>query len=74
MEFSLLCYLVNNKNRLVGRRELLNKIWEYKYEIRTRATDDMIKRIRKKLLVTGSSLTINTVRGLGFRIDDPIHI
>lgn len=68
MEFSLLYYLVKNKERAVSRSELLDKVWGFEDEVETRATDDMIKRIRKKLTDSGSKLKIDTVWGFGFRI------
>ncbi len=68
MEFSLLHYLAVNKNRAVSRAELLDKVWGFENEVETRATDDMIKRIRKKLSDAGSVLKIDTVWGFGFRL------
>ncbi|PRR84062.1 response regulator transcription factor [Clostridium vincentii] len=68
MEFSLLNYLIKNRNRAVGRSELLENVWGFDIEVSTRATDDMIKRMRKKLLDSGSILKIDTVRGFGFTI------
>lgn len=70
MEFSLLHYLALNRNRAVSRSELLDKVWGYENEVETRATDDMIKRIRKKLSDAGSELKIETVWGYGFRLID----
>lgn len=70
MEFSLLNYLVKNRNRAVSRGELLENIWGFDMEVSTRATDDMIKRIRKKLSNYGSILKIDTVRGFGFTIQN----
>ena len=70
MEFSLLRYLVDNKNKAVSRSELLDKVWGFENEVETRATDDMIKRIRKKLSDAGSVLKIETVWGFGFKIED----
>lgn len=70
MEFSLLYYLAVNKNRAISRSELLDKIWGFENDVETRATDDMIKRIRKKLLDVGSLLKIDTVWGFGFKIQD----
>jgi DNA-binding response OmpR family regulator len=69
MEFSLLYYLAANQNRAVSRSELLDKIWNFENQVETRATDDMIKRIRKKLSEAGSNLKIDTVWGFGFRIN-----
>lgn len=68
MEFSFLYYLAENKSRAVSRSELLDKVWGFENEVETRATDDMLKRIRKKLTDAGSDLKIETVWGFGFKI------
>lgn len=70
MEFNLLSYLARNRNNAVSRDELLDRIWGFENEVETRATDDMIKRIRKKISSSGSSLKIETVWGFGFKIMD----
>lgn len=70
MEFSLLYYLAQNKNRAVSRNELLDKVWGFENAVKTRATDDMIKRIRKKILNSGSKLQISTIWGFGFTIQE----
>jgi DNA-binding response OmpR family regulator len=70
MEFSLLNYLALNKDRAIGRNELLDKVWGFENEVETRATDDMIKRVRKKLSDAGSTLKVETIWGFGFRIQD----
>jgi DNA-binding response OmpR family regulator len=70
MEFSLLSYLALNKDRAIGRNELLDKVWGFENEVETRATDDMIKRVRKKLSDAGSTLKVETIWGFGFRIQD----
>ena len=72
MEFNLFLYLSRNVNRAVGREELLNKVWGFDSEVDTRATDDMIKRIRKKLLSAASTLKIETLWGFGFVISDRV--
>lgn len=72
-EFSLIVYLIENKNRAVSRDELLRKVWDFKgKEIDTRATDDAIKRLRKKLLANNSKVYIKTIRGFGFKIFEEI--
>ena len=70
MELSLLYYLIKNKNRAISRSELLDKVWGFENKVETRATDDMIKRIRKKLSDVGSELKIDTIWGFGFTIKD----
>ena len=67
-EFNLLSYLFENKDRAVSREELLNKVWGYDSEVETRAADDTVKRLRKKLLKT--KVSIETVWGFGFRLKE----
>lgn len=69
-EIEFLTYLAINKHRPISRDELLNKIWGFESEAETRATDDMVKRIRKKLHTEGSRLKIETVWGFGFKLSD----
>jgi two-component system, OmpR family, response regulator len=70
MEFNLFLYLLKNVNKGVSREELLNKVWGFDSEVDTRATDDMIKRIRRKLTSEGALLKIETLWGFGFMISD----
>lgn len=48
-EFDLLCYLVNNRRRVLGREELLENIWGYSYMGSSRSVDLLIQRLRQKL-------------------------
>ncbi|HOM02932.1 MAG TPA: response regulator transcription factor [Acetivibrio sp.] len=70
MEFNLLYYLAQNKDKAVSRTELLDKVWGFENYVETRATDDTIKRLRKKLSDSGSSLKIETVWGFGFKVNE----
>ncbi len=65
-EYSLLCYLVKHKDKAISREELLNKIWGYNSEVETRAADDTVRRLRRKL--QESRTVIETVWGFGFRL------
>lgn len=68
-ELSLMIYLIKHSNRAVSREELLRKVWKFNSDtIDTRATDDTVKRLRKKLLSYDSNVTIQTLRGYGFCI------
>lgn len=66
-EYNLLVYLFENKEKAISRDEILNKVWGYDSEVETRAADDTVKRLRKKLLT--SRVTIETVWGFGFRLN-----
>jgi DNA-binding response OmpR family regulator len=65
-EYSLLLYLVENQDRAVSRDELLNKIWGYQSAAETRAADDTVRRLRKKIAAT--DVIVDTVWGFGFRL------
>lgn len=65
-EFELLRCLVENRNRVLSRDRLLQRVWGYDREIETRSVDVHVGRLRSKL---GPSVgaQIETVVGLGYR-------
>jgi len=65
-EYDLLLYLFRNSDRAVSRDELLENIWGYQTEIETRATDDTVRRLRKKIVE--SNVLIEAVWGFGFKL------
>lgn len=67
-EYKLLYFLIKEKDRAVSRDELLTEIWGYGAGVETRATDDTVKRLRKKLKDSQSSVIIDTVWGYGFKL------
>lgn len=66
-EYELLAYLVKNSDRAVSRDELLENVWRFDEPIDTRATDDVVKRLRKKLVPT--NVRIGAVWGFGFKLE-----
>ena len=67
-EFELLQYLVQNKNRVVSRDRLLERVWGYERLVETRSVDVHVGRLRNKLRTAGRQ--IETVVGLGYRFVD----
>jgi two-component system alkaline phosphatase synthesis response regulator PhoP len=67
-EFELLQYLVQNKNRVVSRDRLLERVWGYERLVETRSVDVHVGRLRSKLRTAGRQ--IETVVGLGYRFVD----
>ena len=67
-EFELLRYLVQNKNRVISRDRLLERVWGYDRFIETRSVDVHVGRLRHKLGDAGRQ--IETVVGLGYRFID----
>ena len=64
-EFEILYELILAKGKVVTRKSLLSKLWDYEYYEDTRIVDTHIKNIRKKL---GDSDCIETVRGIGYKL------
>ncbi len=67
-EYDFLLFMIQNKNKAFTREQLLNSIWGYDFIGDTRAVDDLVKRVRKKLSSAGSKLEIVTVWGYGYKI------
>jgi DNA-binding response OmpR family regulator len=64
-EFELLKYLVEDRNRVLSRDRLLERVWGYDRLIETRSVDVHVGRLRGKLGPVGRQ--IETVVGLGYR-------
>ena len=67
-EYVLLRCLMQNKNMVMSREQLLVKCWGYDYEGEARAVDTHIKRLREKL--GEYSVCIKTVIKAGYRLEE----
>ncbi len=68
-EFEILNYLVANKNKLITRHDLLQKVWGYDEDITTRTVDNFIARIRQKIEENPNQpKVILTVHGSGYKL------
>lgn len=72
MEYDFIYFMIANKNRVFTRDQLLTNIWDYQYVGDTRAVDDLVKRIRKKLEAADMDFCIETVWGYGYKVTDKI--
>ncbi len=71
-EFELLEFLARNKSRVLTRDQLLNVIWNYDFAGDTRIVDVHISHLREKIeQETKKPLYIKTVRGLGYKLEEP---
>ncbi|KXS45083.1 MAG: two component transcriptional regulator, winged helix family, partial [Candidatus Frackibacter sp. T328-2] len=67
--FSLLTYLINKLGKACSRDELLAKIWGYETLSSIRTVDVHIRMLRKKFNNYDiKALTIETVRGVGYKL------
>lgn len=64
-EFALLVYFCDNAGRALSRHHLLVNVWGRRYSGGLRTVDVHVRRLRLKV---GDRLTIETVRGLGYRL------
>ena len=67
-EYELLCMLLENRNKVLTRDQILNKIWGYGFDGESRTVDVHVRTLRTKLGYAGNY--IETVRGVGYRIGD----
>ncbi len=65
-EFEILRELLIHKGRILTRQNLLQMLWKYEFYGDERIIDTHIKNLRKKL---GAADYIETIRGVGYRID-----
>ncbi|MBN1998186.1 response regulator transcription factor [candidate division KSB1 bacterium] len=73
-EAMVLRYLVENKGRVVSRKELLENVWKINTEIETRTVDNFIVRLRKYFEPNPSKpVYIKSVRSAGYIFDDEIE-
>lgn len=67
-EFEMLCYLLENRDMVLSRDQILNHIWGYSFDGESRTVDVHIRTLRQKLGVAGELIT--TVRGVGYKIGE----
>lgn len=69
-EFDLLQLLLENKNHVLTREVLLEKIWGYEFDGTTNAVDVYIRHLRQKIEEPFQLRLITAVRGVGYVIKD----
>ncbi len=66
-EYELLIYLMENKNIVLSRENILSKVWGYDYFGDQRAVDTHIKKLRHKL--GKQAVHIATIIGAGYKFE-----
>ncbi len=69
-EFALLEYLLRNKGKVSRRSRIIEKIWDIHFDKDTSVIDVFINSLRKKLDTKNSVSFIQTIRGVGYRVND----
>ena len=70
-EFSLLEYLMYNKERIVSKTMILEHIWDYSFDPQTNVVDVLVCRLRNKVDRDFPEKLIHTIRSVGYVIKDP---
>lgn len=71
-EFALLEYLLRNKGKVCRRSRIIEKIWDVHFDKDTSVIDVFINSLRKKLNTPGKDSFIQTIRGVGYRVNDTV--
>ena len=69
-EYELLLYLVQNKNIVLSREQILNEVWGYSYIGETNVVDVYIRYLRSKIDEAFGIKYIHTIRGVGYYVKD----
>jgi DNA-binding response OmpR family regulator len=68
-EFQLLDLLAHNKGRVLTREIILDRIWGYDTDVSAKIVDATVKLLRKKLEPLGSEELIQSIRGVGYKLE-----
>ncbi|WP_100643914.1 response regulator transcription factor [Alteromonas facilis] len=72
LEFDLLYYLVQNTGKVLSRERILTRVWQAYSDPQTNIIDVYISKLRKKL-DSENNITIQTLRGNGYRLNFDSH-
>lgn len=71
-EFQLLECLMRHRGRVVSRAMLLEHVWNYHFDPQTNVIDVHISRLRQKIQRVAQTSMIETIRGAGYRLHNPL--
>jgi two-component system, OmpR family, response regulator len=67
-EFDLLVYLVRRAGSVVSKRQILDGVWDDDFAGDPNVVEVYVARLRRKLDQAAGGITIETVRGAGYRL------
>ncbi len=70
-EFHLLQHFLLHPEEVVRRTELLEKVWDMHFDPESNVVDVHVGNLRRKLKTAAGREFLQTVRGVGFRLQDP---
>ncbi|WP_394238482.1 response regulator transcription factor [Niallia oryzisoli] len=69
-QFDLLEYLINNKNTILTKEQIFDRIWGFESDTSTTVVEVYASKLRKNLKAFGYDHYIKTFRGLGYMLTD----
>lgn len=66
LEYSLLAYLMRNRNKVVSKTMIMEHVWDYHFDPQTNVVEARICRLRDKIDKGFDTKLIHTVRGVGY--------
>ena len=69
-EYEVLEYLMQNKEKILTRDQILEHVWDFEYDGASNIIDVLIKNIRKKIDIGDSKSIIHTKRGVGYTVHE----
>ncbi|MGH7233585.1 MAG: response regulator [Nitrospiraceae bacterium] len=70
-EYTLLEFLLRNKNRVLTRTAIIQHVWDLNYDPMTNIVDAHIRALRGKMDRDFAPPLITTVRGAGYMLEEP---
>ncbi len=68
-ELKLLEYFINNKDQILSKDQIYNKVWGIENEIESNNLEAYLSFIRRKLKAINSKVNIKAIRGLGYKME-----
>jgi DNA-binding response OmpR family regulator len=68
-EWELLEYLMRHPGQTLTRQNILDYVWSYQNEVKPDLVDVYVSYLRQKITISGLPDPIQTVRGIGYRLD-----
>jgi DNA-binding response OmpR family regulator len=68
-EWDLLEYLMRHPGQTLTRQNILDYVWSYTSEVKPDLVDVYISYLRQKLIAPGKKDPIQTIRGVGYRLE-----
>lgn len=69
-EFQLLEYMLRNRNQIITKEQIAEKIWGFDSEAEYNTAEVYVSFTRKKIKFIGSKVKIKAVRGVGYTLEE----